>query len=64
MTINSPDAMPDDDPQVPAQKDGRGGQGDIPQGQEGVGLGATGEPNTFEPEEDPEATDAEAADPE
>ena len=62
MTINSPDAMPDDDPQLPAEKDARGGQGDIPQGQEGVGLGAAGEPNTFEPEEGPEATDPEAAD--
>jgi hypothetical protein len=60
MTINSPDAMPDDDPQVSAAEGGKGGEGDVPQSQEGVGLGATGEPNTFEPEEDPEAADPEA----
>ncbi|MBT2532757.1 hypothetical protein J7E83_11610 [Arthrobacter sp. ISL-48] len=58
MTINSPDAMPDDDPQVAATEGGEGG-GDVPEGQEGVGIGATGEPNTFEPEEDPEASDPE-----
>jgi hypothetical protein len=66
MTINSPDAMPDDDPQVSAadggKGGGKGGEGDVPQGQEGVGLGAGGEPNTFEPEEDPEASDPEAED--
>jgi hypothetical protein len=60
MSINSPDATPDDDPQVSAAEGGKGG---IPQGQEGVGLGAGKEPNTFEPEEDPEADDPEASDP-
>jgi hypothetical protein len=66
MTINSPDSLPDDDPQQEETKDGtRSGKdadqkadGGIPAGDKGVGLGATGEPNTFEPEEDPEATDS------
>lgn len=58
MTTHSPESMPDDEPQEPK---GDGGaettkdDGDVPAGQEGVGLGATNEPNTFEPEEDPEA---------
>jgi hypothetical protein len=58
MTINSPESMPDDEPQETA---GNGAtekkkhDGGIPAGDKGVGLGATNEPNTFEPEEDPEA---------
>jgi hypothetical protein len=57
MTINSPESLPEDDPQ---ETSGDGGaeikkeDGGIPTGQEGVGLGATHEPNTFEPEEAPE----------
>ena len=30
--------------------------------EDGVGIGADAEPNTFEPEEDPDATDAPEAD--
>jgi hypothetical protein len=58
MTINSPDSLPEDDPQegaAPAQGKGDGG---VPGHADGVGIGADGEANTFEPEEDPDATDA------
>lgn len=58
MTINSPESLPDDEPQEPKGNGAAGpgkDDGGIPAGQEGVGLGATEEPNTFEPEEDPEA---------
>jgi hypothetical protein len=34
-----------------------GPEGTIPASKEGVGAGASSEPNTFEPEEEPEATD-------
>jgi hypothetical protein len=62
MTINSPDSLPDDELQ-----DGAGGpqgknDGGVPGGADGVGIGADGEPNTFEPEEDPDATDAPGSD--
>ena len=56
MTINSPDSLPEDDPQegiVDAPKKDDGG---IPGGGDGVSVGGDGEPNTFEPEEDPDAT--------
>lgn len=55
MTINSPDSLPDDELQegTAASKD----DGGVPGGADGVGIGADAEPNTFEPEEDPEATD-------
>ncbi|MCU1518515.1 MAG: hypothetical protein JWQ75_3236 [Pseudarthrobacter sp.] len=52
MTINSPESLPDDEPQETGKDDGG-----VPAGNEGVGLGATNEPNTFEPEEDPEAAE-------
>jgi hypothetical protein len=62
MTINSPESLPDDDePQGAAVNDmagsGAAGKDDdgVPTGADGVGLGLTHEPNTFEPEEDPEA---------
>jgi hypothetical protein len=59
MTINSPDSLPEDDPQeggaAPAQGKGDGG---VPGHVDGVGIGADAEANTFEPEEDPDATDA------
>jgi hypothetical protein len=59
MTVNSPESLPEDDPQQTAGDGGaepkKDDDGGIPTGQEGVGLGATHEPNTFEPEEDPEA---------
>jgi hypothetical protein len=51
MTINSPDAPLDDDEQAPATGGGVPNKGD------GVFIGAGNEPNTFEPEEDPEATE-------
>ena len=35
---------------------GRGPEGAIPGSDEGVGIGAAEEANTFEPEEDPEAS--------
>lgn len=54
MTINSPDSLPEDEPQEGAATKGDGG---IPQGGDGIGIAADGEPNTFEPEEDPDATD-------
>lgn len=54
MTINSPDSLPEDEPQEGAATKSDGG---IPQGGDGIGIAADGEPNTFEPEEDPDATD-------
>jgi len=39
------------DPEVASQG------GSIPSSGDGVGIGAGAEPNTFEPEEDPDATD-------
>lgn len=58
MTINSPDSLPDDETQEGAAGKGAPGQNDggIPQGGDGVGISADAEPNTFEPEEDPDAT--------
>lgn len=38
--------------------DGRGTEGTIPDAPDGVGVGVSGEKNTFEPEEDPAAADA------
>jgi hypothetical protein len=58
MSINSPESMPDDEPQEGTADGGAANKkpdGGIPTGDDGVGLGATHEPNTFEPEEDPEA---------
>ncbi len=57
MTINSPESLPDDEPQdTPgiAEPETKKHDGAVPAGQDGVGLGATNEPNTFEPEEAPE----------
>ena len=57
MSINSPESLPDDEPQEDAaagaanKKD----DGGVPTGADGVGLGVTHEANTFEPEEDTEA---------
>ncbi|WP_458779936.1 hypothetical protein [Arthrobacter sp. D3-16] len=55
MTINSPDSLPDDELQEGAASKGKD-DGSVPGGVDGVGIGADAEPNTFEPEEDPEAT--------
>ncbi|MDR6416422.1 hypothetical protein [Pseudarthrobacter sulfonivorans] len=58
MSINSPESLPDDEPTdatTDATADGaEKPDGGIPAGDDGVGLGATHEPNTFEPEEDPD----------
>ena len=37
-------------------KQGREGVEAIPRSKEGVGIGQSSEPNTFEPEEDPDVT--------
>lgn len=57
MTINSPDSLPEDEPQEGTAPAGGKGDGSVPRGGDGVGMGADAEPNTFEPEEDPDATD-------
>jgi hypothetical protein len=62
MTINSPESLPNDDLPTdgPEETEGhpqagtKNHDGGIPAGNKGVGLGATHEPNTFEPEEAPE----------
>lgn len=51
MTIDSPDSLPEDEPQKGTA------DGGIPQGGDGIGITADSEPNTFEPEEDPDATE-------
>jgi hypothetical protein len=54
MTINSPESLPDDEQQETDDHPAAGTKkhdGGIPAGDKGVGLGATNEPNTFEPEE-------------
>lgn len=59
MTVNSPDSVPDDEVQESAEG-GKGkskNDGGIPGEQDGVGMGASDEPNTFEPEEAGEAID-------
>jgi hypothetical protein len=66
MTINSPDSLPDDDPQEGAATVQGKGDGGVPGSSggssDGVGIGADAEPNTFEPEEDPDVTDGPQAD--
>lgn len=57
MTINSPDALPEDEPQDRADGPAKNADGGIPKGGDGIGIAADGEPNTFEPEEDPDATE-------
>ena len=56
MTINSPDSLPDDELQEGGTASKGKDDGGVPGGEDGVGIGADAEPNTFEPEEDPEAT--------
>jgi hypothetical protein len=61
MSINSPESLPDDEPQEEAaasaahKAENKKGDGGIPEGADGVGLGVTHDANTFEPEEDTEA---------
>ncbi|MGC0236272.1 hypothetical protein ACJJV6_05610 [Arthrobacter nitrophenolicus] len=62
MTINSPDSLPDDETQEGgAGTEGKGtsAQNDsgIPRAGDGVGIAADTDPNTFEPEEDPDSTE-------
>ncbi|WP_432245162.1 hypothetical protein ACRB8A_16740 [Arthrobacter sp. G.S.26] len=62
MSINSPESLPPQDPDKDKDKDRSAGKkdaddGGIPGGSDGVGIGADTEPNSFEPEEDPEATE-------
>jgi hypothetical protein len=58
MTINSPDSLPDDELQDGSKGSTGKNDGSIPGGADGVGIGADGEANTFEPEEDPDATNS------
>ena len=55
MTINSPESLSDDAQEAAGNgaAETKRHDGGIPAGNEGVGLGATQEPNTFEPEEAP-----------
>jgi hypothetical protein len=57
MSINSPESLPDDEPQedAAAEAANKKDDGGVPTGADGVGLGFTHEANTFEPEEDTEA---------
>ena len=62
MSINSPDSLPEEDPQEGLAADAAGtgsgkgnADGGIPGGKDGVGISDGAEPNTFEPEEDPDA---------
>lgn len=60
MSISSPDSLPEDEPQEDAagiEGSGKGkADGGIPGGKDGVGISDGADPNTFEPEEDPDAT--------
>lgn len=51
MTNNAPDSRPENEPHEGTA------DGGIPQGGDGTGIAADSEPNTFEPEEDPDATE-------
>lgn len=53
MTANSPDSLPDDELQESAGAENTKSKNDggIPGKDDGVGVGAGKEPNTFEPEE-------------
>ncbi|MBD1592589.1 hypothetical protein HC744_11160 [Arthrobacter sp. S1_S22] len=62
MTVNSPDSLPEDDPQEGTATAQGKDDGGVPGQEDGVGIGADAEPNTFEPEEDPDATEAPEAD--
>ncbi|MBT2550416.1 hypothetical protein [Arthrobacter sp. ISL-65] len=57
MTINSPDSLPEDEPQKETSDTQGRDDGGIPQGGDGIGIAADAEPNTFEPEEDAGATE-------
>jgi hypothetical protein len=58
MSINSPESLPDDEPQdeeTGTSAVNKKDDGGVPTGADGVGLGFTHDANTFEPEEDTEA---------
>lgn len=57
MSINSPESLPEDQDKDRSAAKRDAGDGGIPGGSDGVGLGADTEPNSFEPEEDPDATE-------
>ncbi|HKU02964.1 MAG TPA: hypothetical protein VJQ80_09165 [Arthrobacter sp.] len=56
MSINSPDSLPEDEPQEGKAAGKGNADGGIPGGKDGVGISDGAEPNTFEPEEDPDAS--------
>ena len=56
MSINSPDSLPEDEPQEDTAARKGNPDGGIPGGKDGVGISDGAEPNTFEPEEDPDAS--------
>lgn len=64
MTANSPDSLPDDELQETAGEENAKSKNDggIPGKENGVGVGAGKEPNTFEPEEAGDAADGEDED--
>lgn len=55
MSINSPDSLPGDEPPEGSSAGKGNADGGIPGGKDGVGISDGAEPNTFEPEEDPDA---------
>lgn len=56
MTVNSPDSLPEDEPQEGSATARGKGDGGVPGSSDGVGIGSDAEPNTFEPEEDTDST--------
>jgi hypothetical protein len=57
-TMNANESVqPADSSGRETKRAGKGPQGTIPDSGQGIGIGASDEANTFEPEEDPEATE-------
>ena len=59
MDSTSSDEQPTTDPEGTPKSDGLGQDGTIPSAPDGVAAGHTGEPSTFEPEEDEKADEPE-----
>lgn len=57
MSINSPESLPEDQDKDRSADKKDADDGGVPGGSDGVGIGADTEPNSFEPEEDPDATE-------
>lgn len=57
MSINSPESLPEDQDKDRSAGKKDADDGGVPGGSDGVGIGADTEPNSFEPEEDPDATE-------